>query len=140
MLSGVFHFVLLELSSHFVLRDLRHSFRLEHPLSSSRVPPWDLSRVLSFLCGPPFEPLSSCSLRELTRKVLFLLALATARRVSELHAVSSVVSFSGGDLFLSFLSFGLSRSPKLVLFLAPFVSILLLTLLGISPMNSFSVR
>ena len=59
MLSGVFRFVLPELSSHFVLRDLLCSFRLERPLSSSRVPPWDLSRVLSFLRGPPFEPLSS---------------------------------------------------------------------------------
>ena len=69
MLSGVFRFVFPELSSHFVLRDLC-SFRLQCPLSSSRVPPWDLSRVLSFLRGPLFEPLSSCSLRDLTRKVL----------------------------------------------------------------------
>ena len=58
---------------------------------------------MSFLRGPPFEPLASCPLRELTRKVLFLLALATARRVTELHAVSSVVSFSTGDVYLSFL-------------------------------------
>ena len=70
MLSGVFRFVLPELSSHFVFR----SFRLERPLPSSRVPPWDLSRVLAFLCGPPFEPLPSCSLRDLIRKVLFLVS------------------------------------------------------------------
>ena len=103
MLSVVFRFVLPELSSHFVLRGLLHSFRLERPLSSSRVPPWDLSLVLSFLPGPPFEPLSSCSLRDLTRKVLFLLSLATARRVGELQALSSQVSSSGDDLFLSYL-------------------------------------
>ena len=103
MLSGVFRFVLPDLSSHFVLRDLLRSFRLEHPLSSSRVPPWDLSLVLSFLRGAPFEPISSCSLRDLTRKVLFLVALATARRVGELQALSAVVSSSGGDLFLSYL-------------------------------------
>ena len=88
MLSGVFRFVLPEVSSHFVLRDLR-SFRLERPLPSSRFPPWDLSRVLSFLRGPPFEPLSSCSLWDLTRKVLFLVSLATAGRVGELQAVSA---------------------------------------------------
>ena len=105
MLS-VFRFVLPELSSHFVLRDLR-SFCLERPLPSSRVPPWDLSLVLSFLRGPPFEPLSSYSLRDLTRKVLFLLSLATARRVGELQALSAQVSSSGDDLFLSyFLSVG----------------------------------
>ena len=85
------------------LRDLLRSFRLERPLLSSRVPPWDLSLVLSFLWGAPFEPLSSCSLRDLMSKFLFLVALATARRVGELHALSAVVSSSGGDLFLSYL-------------------------------------
>ena len=99
MLSVVFRFILPELSSHFVLCDLLHFFRLECPVSSS----WDLFLILSFLQGPPFEPLSSGSLRDLTRKVLFLLSLATARRVGELQALSSQVSFSGDDLFLSYL-------------------------------------
>ena len=103
MLSGVFHFVFPALSSHFVLRDLLRSFRLECPLSSSRVPSWDLSLVLSFLRGASFEPLSSCSLQDLSRKVLFLVALATARRIGELQALSAVVSESGANLFLSYL-------------------------------------
>ena len=103
MLSVVFRFVLPELSSHFVLRDLLRSFQLERPLSLSRVPPWDLSLVLSFLQGLPFELLSSCSLRDLTHKVLFLLSLATARRVGELQSLSSQVSSFGDDLFLSYL-------------------------------------
>ena len=103
MLNSVFHFVLPELSSHFVLHDLLLSFRLERPLSSSRVPPWDLLSVLHFLRGAPFEPLSSCSLRDLTRKVLFLVALATARRVGKLQAVSCAISMSGEDVFLSYL-------------------------------------
>ena len=103
MLSGVFCFVLPELSSHFVLHDLLWSFRLERPLSSSRVPSWDLLSVLHFLCGAPFELLSSCSLRDLTRKVLFLVSLATAHRVGELQAVFYTVSMSGEDMFLSYL-------------------------------------
>ena len=103
MLSGVFRFILPELSSHFVLHDLLRSFRLERPLPSSRVPPWDLLLVLRFLSGPPFEPLSSCSLRDLIQKVLFLVSLATARRVGELQAVSLDVSLSGSDLCLSYL-------------------------------------
>ena len=98
-----FHFVLPEISTHFVLHDLLRSFRLERPLSSSRVPPWDLLRVLHFLRGLPFEPLSSSSLRDLMQKVLFLVSLATARRVGELQAVSQEVSFSGFDVFLSYL-------------------------------------
>ena len=103
MLSGVFRFILPELSSHFVLHDLLRSFRLKRPLPSSRIPPWDLLLVLLFLRGPPFEPLSACSLRDLTQKVLFLVSLATACRVGELQAVSRDVSFSGSDIFLSYL-------------------------------------
>ena len=103
MLSGVFHFILPELSFHFVLHDLLRSFRLERPLPSSHVPPWGLLLVLCFLRGPPFEHLSSCSLWDLTQKVLFLLSLATARRVDELQAVSRDVSFSDSDLYLSYL-------------------------------------
>ena len=103
MLSGDFRFVLPNLSSHFILHDLLRSFRLEQPLSSSRVPPWDLLSVLCFLHGSPFEPLDSCSLRDLTRKVLFLVSLAIACRVSELQAVSSSVCWSGEDLYLSYL-------------------------------------
>ena len=59
--------------------------------------------MLSLLRGPPFEPLVSCSLRDLTRKVLFLISLATARHVGELQAVAAEVSFSRGDAFLSYL-------------------------------------
>ena len=103
MLSAAFRFVLPELSFHPVFHGLLRSFRIERPLSSSRFPTWDLLRVLSLLRGSPFEPLESCSLRDLTRKTLFLLSLATARRVGELQAVSSAVSSSGGDLFLSYL-------------------------------------
>ena len=103
MLSGVFRYSLPELSSHFVLHDLLRSFCLERPLPSSSVPPWDLPLVLRFLRGPLFEPLSSCSLRDLTQKVLFLVSLATARRVGELQAVFHDVSFSGSDIYLSYL-------------------------------------
>ena len=103
MLSGVFRFILLELSSHFVLHDLLRSFRLERPLPSSRIPPWDLLVVLQFLCGLPFEPLAMASLRSLSQKVLFLVSLATARLVGELQAMSREVSFPGSNAYLSYL-------------------------------------
>ena len=103
MLSGVFRFVLPELSSQFVLRNLLRSLRLERPLPSSHIPPWDMFKVLAFLRGPPFEPLPSCSIRDLTRKVLFLVSLATARRMGGLQAVCAGVSFSGEDVYLSYL-------------------------------------
>ena len=121
MLSGVFRFVLPELSSHFVLHDLLGSFRLERPLPSSQVPPWDLLAALHFLRGPPFEPLSSCSLRDLTQKVLFLVSLATACRFGELQAVSRDVSFSGVDIYLSYLpEFRAKTESSVIYFLALF--------------------
>ena len=59
-------------------------------------PPWDLDKVLQFLSGPPFEPLTRASFLDKTKKALFLLAMATAKRVSELQALS----FQGEDLVL----------------------------------------
>ena len=114
MLSAVFRFVLPEISSHPVLHDLLRSFRIERSLPSSRVPPWDLLRVLNLLRGPPSEPLTSCSLRDLSRKVLFFVSLAMVCRVGELQAVSSSVSSSGGDIFLSYLPEFLAKSESAV--------------------------
>ena len=91
---------------------------LKRPLPSSRIPPWDLLLVLRFLRGPPFEPLSACSLRDLTQKVLFLVSLATACRVGGLQAVSRDVSFSGSDILSYLLEFVRLRP---IPFLAPFV-------------------
>ena len=49
-----------------------------------------------------FEPLSNASLRDLTCKTLFLVALATAKRVGELQALSRIVSFSPSAACLSY--------------------------------------
>ena len=102
MLSAIFKFHLPEISSSSILKDLLRSFMLERPRVPNHAPPWDLSLVLSFLRSDSFEPLSQVSLRQLTKKVLFLLSLATARRVGELQAVHRVVSFSGEDAHLSY--------------------------------------
>ncbi|XP_041420858.1 ATP-dependent DNA/RNA helicase DHX36 isoform X2 [Xenopus laevis] len=51
-------------------------------------PLWDLTLVLRALQDPPFEPLGSVPLLWLTWKTTFLLAIASARRVSELSALS----------------------------------------------------
>ena len=50
-----------------------------------------------------FEPLASKDLQTVTCKVLFLLSLATVKRVSELQALSRSVAFIGRDLSLSYL-------------------------------------
>ena len=51
-------------------------------------PSWDLSLVLDALCRAPFEPLESVSLKVLSLKTVLLLALATAKRVSDIQALS----------------------------------------------------
>ena len=57
-----------------------------------RPPAWDVSLVLQSLTGAPYEPLLTCDERFLAQKTLFLLALASAKRIDELHALSYRVS------------------------------------------------
>ena len=70
--------------------------------SHSIQPPWDLNKVLEYLRSSTFEPLQSVSLRNLSKKVLFLLSLAMAKRVSELQVLSSVVLFSSAGATVSY--------------------------------------
>ena len=51
------------------------------------LPQWDLGIVLEALSKPPYEPLSEASLKHLTLKTVFLLAMASAGRRSELQAL-----------------------------------------------------
>ena len=69
--------------------------------------------VLRFLNSSAFEPFSEAPLRALTQKVLFLLALAMAKRVGELQALSSVVTFVHGDSCLSYVPQFVAKSESL---------------------------
>ena len=55
-------------------------------------PVWDVSLVLQSLTGAPYEPLRMCEERFLAQKTLFLLALASAKRIGKLHALSYRIS------------------------------------------------
>ena len=102
MLSAVFKSVLLEISSSPALHNLLRSFQVEAPIREVRPPSWDLTTVLTYLRSSSFEPLMTISLRDLTRKTLFLISLATAKRVGELQALSHRVSFSSSSAGLSY--------------------------------------
>ena len=52
------------------------------------VPPWDLDRVLVALQHAPFEPIEAVELKWLSLKTALLLAVCSARRIGELHALS----------------------------------------------------
>ena len=94
MLSSVFRSNLPEISSSPAIKDLICSFKVETPVLSVRPPAWDLDVVLRYLISSTFEPLSSTPLCNLMKVVLFLVALATAKRVGELQAISPYISFA----------------------------------------------
>ena len=77
-----------DFASHPVLSELIKSFAKQRPVDRSLAPKWDLAFVLSHMCKAPFEPLDKASLFHLSVKTVFLVTLATARRVSEVHAFS----------------------------------------------------
>ncbi|XP_071969993.1 uncharacterized protein [Engystomops pustulosus] len=71
----------------WIKRFVKATVRIRPSVKPS-VAPWDLSLVLNFLTGPQFEPIESVSLRNLTLKTAFLIAITTARRIGEIQALS----------------------------------------------------
>ena len=114
MLAAVFKFPLPEISSSPILKDLIRSFEISAPRPIFPPPPWDLDKVLEFLSGPPFEPLARASFLDKTKKALFLLAMATAKRVSELQALSFSVSFQGEYLVLYYDPFFRAKTESVI--------------------------
>lgn len=53
-----------------------------------RYPTWDLPQVLQAFTEPPFEPLRTLSLRYLTLKAAFLVAITSTRHISEFAVLS----------------------------------------------------
>ena len=76
----------LELGSNKELKRLIQSFYKSRPKASRHIPSWDLNLVLYALTKAPFEPLSLAEPKFLTWKTVFLIALASGRRRSEIHA------------------------------------------------------
>ena len=69
------------------------SFYIERPVQRRESPRWHLMVVLRHLLKPLFEPMNKASISDITRKTAFLLALATAKRNSEVWAFSADVRF-----------------------------------------------
>ena len=107
-----------------LLRDLVRGIDASSATAPRRVPLWDLFLVLGFLRSSPFEPLSSLDRKFLTLKAVFLVALASGRRASEVNALSGspqdISRERDGSFVLSFLpefraknQGALERSPKI---------------------------
>ena len=67
-------------------KDLEKAFFLETPANRPTLPAWSVDKVLNLLSTPHFAS-ESCSLFNLLRKALFLVALASGNRVSEISAM-----------------------------------------------------
>ena len=68
---SVFKYRVPELLDSFVLRDFIHSIEIERPRRPMGPPSWDLVKVLTYLRGSVFEPLSSKPLRVVMKKIAF---------------------------------------------------------------------
>ena len=88
-------------SSREITMLLRSFLRSVDPVEM-RPPAWDVALVLQSLTGARYEPLRTCEECFLAQKTLFLLALASAKHIGELHALSHRVSHSRGWAEVSF--------------------------------------
>lgn len=75
----------------------------KRPPRKCLTPSWSINNVLTTLSLPPYEPMHNSTLELLTYKTLFLIAAASARRRSELHALTTkkgFIRFSQSGVFL----------------------------------------
>ena len=68
------------------LTRLLDSFHRDRPKGQRGIPSWNLSLVLHQLTKAPFEPIKEASLKHLTFKTVFLLALGSGKHRSEIDA------------------------------------------------------
>ncbi len=68
--------------------------RSQNPPQRSLVPTWDLLVVLVALTEEPFKHVHRATPKDLMLKVLFLLATASTRRDSEIHALDALIPLS----------------------------------------------
>ena len=67
---------------------LRGVFNYVPPVRARVMPLWSLDVLLSFLLGPPFEPLESAPFLRVLQKALCLLLLASGRRIGDICFLS----------------------------------------------------
>ena len=102
---SVLHSVLrhngMDISHNQDISDVIRSFIIEKPPGKKSTVAWNIDVVLRYLCSEKFEPMEKTPLKELTKKTLFLLAMALAKRVSELQALSKDVGFTAEGALVS---------------------------------------
>ena len=95
-IGNVLKFKGTDLTNNQELGMLVQSLELQRPAVPSTVPKWDLALVLRRLTERPYEPMHESSTKYLAAKTAFLLGLASAKRVSELHAMTVHINHTAG--------------------------------------------
>ena len=95
-LNHVFSLTGMDLASSPVVSRMFRSFERSCPLREVRPQDWNLFLIQQCLCQPPFEPQKLASDKHRTWKTSFLLALASAKMISEFHGLSFHVHHSCG--------------------------------------------
>ena len=101
-INSVFTLKGIDLANSKELSMLFRSFTKSCSPQDLRPTAWDVALVLQSLTNQPYEPIREAEERFLAHKTLFLIALASAKRVGELHAFSYRVSHSVGWREVSF--------------------------------------
>ena len=99
-----------------LLRDLIRGVSIKEARTPKRLPAWDLFLVLASLREAPYEPLFSADLKSLTCKTVFLIALASGRRASEVCSLSGlgpdIATQRDGTYILKFLPEFLAKNQN----------------------------
>ena len=109
-LNHVFSLTRMDLAASSVVSRMFHHFKGSYSPRKIRPPDWNLSLFLCCLSRPLFENLNLVSNKHLTWKMSILLALASAKRVGELHSFPFGVRHSCGWIF-PYLTLILKNSP-----------------------------
>ena len=91
-LNSVFALKGMDLADSRPISVLIKSFSKSVRPEELRPPAWDITLVLQSLTRAPYEPLRTSDERFLAQKMLFLLALALAKQIGELHSLLHHIS------------------------------------------------
>ncbi|XP_063427248.1 uncharacterized protein LOC134710781 [Mytilus trossulus] len=96
----------------YIIRLLRGVFN-SRPPERKLLPEWDLPLVLDMFKKPPFTPMRLASLKHLTWKTAFLIAITTFRRCSDLQALKlGEGSVNIQEKGVTFLRHGLAKQDR----------------------------
>ena len=84
------------------ISDMFSPMELQRPRIAPVLPQWDRALCQRLLSKPPYEPLRKGSLKHLSLKTVFLLAMASAGRHSELQALVFDPKYTGTGVTLYF--------------------------------------